>query len=186
MGKNAVMANEEKNEAHLPVVGTSALLLQLPDVAPHLKPWIDQWPHDGFTTHVTILVPFLHDSEIDEDVLAELRVLFAGFAAFDVTFAQTVRFPTVVYLAPDPEQPFRDMTAAVYARWPQCPPYAGKYPDATPHASVVYDRTEAEYEEVVRELATRLPLRARAAAVDLLIFDGSRWNVRERFPLSES
>jgi 2'-5' RNA ligase len=185
VGKNAVMANEEKNEAHLPVVGTSALLLQLPDVAPHLKPWIDQWPHDGFTTHVTILVPFLHDSEIDEGVLAELRTLFAGFAAFDVTFAQTARFPTVVYLAPDPEQPFRDLTAAVYARWPQRPPYAGKY-DATPHASVVYDRTEAEYEEVARELETRLPLRARAAAVDLLIYDGSRWNVRERFPLSES
>ncbi|HWG25365.1 2'-5' RNA ligase family protein [Actinospica sp.] len=179
------MANEESNEAHEPAVGTSALLLQLPDVAPHLKPWIDWWPHDGFTTHVTILVPFLPDSEIDEGVLGELRTLFAGFAAFDVTFAKAARFPTVLYLAPEPEQPFRDMTAAVYERWPQCPPYAGKYPDATPHASVVYDRTEAEYEDVARELGTRLPLRTRAAAVDLLIYDGSRWNVRESFPLSE-
>jgi len=72
------------------------------------------------------------------------------------------------------------------ASWPQCPPYAGRHPDATPHASVVYDRTEAEYEDVARELATRLPLRTRAAAVDLLVYDGSRWNVRERFPLAES
>lgn len=178
------MANEEKDEDREYVVGTSALLLQLPEVASHLKPWTDQWPHDGFTTHVTILVPFLPDAEIDEDVLAELRTLFDGFAAFDVTFAEAARFPTVLYLAPEPEQPFRDMTTAVYARWPQCPPYAGKYPDATPHASVVYDRTEAEYEDVARELATRLPLRASAAAVDLLVFDGSRWNVRESFPLS--
>jgi 2'-5' RNA ligase superfamily len=130
------MANEETNEDREYVVGTSALLLQLPDVAAHLKPWIDWWPHDGFTTHVTILAPFLPDAEIDGDVLAELRTLFAGFAAFDVTFETAARFPTVLYLAPQPEQPFRDMTTAVYGRWPQCPPYAGKYPDATPHASV--------------------------------------------------
>ena len=92
----------------------------------------------------------------------------------------------MLYLAPEPEQPFRDMTAAVYARWPQCPPYGGAYPDATPHVSVVYDPTAAEFEQVERELANRLPLTARAAAVDLLVFDGSRWNLRERFPLTAS
>jgi 2'-5' RNA ligase len=179
------MANEESDEAHEPVVGTSALLLQLPEVAGHLKPWVDRWPHDGFTTHVTILVPFLNGAEIDEDVLAELLALFGGFAAFDVTFAESARFPTVIYLAPEPEQPFRDMTAAVYARWPQCPPYGGRY-DAKPHLSVLYDPTEAEFEEVEPELRARLPLRARAAAVDLLVYDGGRWNLRQSFPLTGS
>lgn len=177
------MADEEKDERYAP--GTSALLLQLPEVAAHLKPWTDRWPHDGFTTHVTIIAPFLKDAEIDDDVLAELRALFSGFATFDVTFAETARFATVLYLAPGPEQPFRDLTAAVHARWPQCPPYAGKY-DAKPHLSVLYDPSEAEFEEVEPALRARLPLRARAAAVDLLVYDGSRWNLRESFPLTGS
>lgn len=183
MSKNTYVANQDKKD--LVPVGTSALLLQLPEVAPHLKPWIELWPHDGFTTHVTIIVPFLPDPEITEDVLDELRTLFGGYSAFDVTFAETARFPTVLYLAPEPEQPFQDMTAEVYARWPQCPPYAGEH-EPKPHASVLYDRTEAEYEQAAPELASRLPLRARAAAVDLLIYDGSRWNVRESFPLTGS
>ncbi|HET9173384.1 MAG TPA: 2'-5' RNA ligase family protein [Actinospica sp.] len=180
------MANEEKDEAHEPVVGTTALLLQLPDLAAHLKPWVDQWPHEGFTTHVTILVPFVSDAELGEGELAELRAIFEGFAAFDVTFARSARFATVLYLAPEPEQPFRAMTSAVYERWPQCPPYAGVYPDATPHVSVVYHPTAGQFEAVERELAARLPLTARAAAVDLLVYDGSRWNLRERFPLRAS
>ena len=58
--------------------------------------------------------------------------------------------------------------------------------DPTPHATVVHDGTEAEFEQAERVLETTLPLRTRAAAVDLLIYDGSRWNVRERFPLAES
>lgn len=173
------MANETRYE-----VGTSVLLLQLPDMAPRLKPWSGLWPHDGFTTHVTVLAPFLPDAELDEDILVELRSLFGGFAAFDVVFPRFERFPTVLYLAPEPAQPFREMTAAVYGRWPQCPPYAGKYTDGTPHLSVLYDRTEAEYEQAAREIEPRLPLRVRAVAVDLLIFDGDRWNVRETFPLA--
>ena len=177
--------NEEQRSKYGEVAGQSALLIQFPELDRHLMPWIEETTSDGITTHVTVLVPFLNEPEITEDVLADLRGIFAGFAAFDLTFAKTARFPTVLYLAPEPDQPIRDMIAAVYARWPQCPPYEGKYPDPAPHASVVHEGTEEEYEQARQVLETRLPLRTRAAAVDLLIFDGSRWNVRERFPFTE-
>jgi 2'-5' RNA ligase superfamily len=166
------------------VAGESALLMRLPDLDRHLAPWIGKWPDDGITTHVTVLVPFLPEAEISGDVLADLRGIFAGFAAHDLTFARTARFPTVLYLVPEPDQPIREMIAAVYARWPQCPPYGGAFDDPTPHATVVHDGTEVEFEEAERVLETTLPLRTRAAAVDLLIYDGSRWNLRERFPLA--
>ena len=168
------------------VAGDSALLIRLPELDRHLAPWIGRWPDDGITTHVTVLVPFLPEAEIDGDVLADLRALFAGRAAHDLTFARTARFPTVLYLVPEPDQPIREMIAAVYARWPQRPPYGGAFDDPTPHATVVHDGTEAEFEQAERVLETMLPLRTRAAAVDLLIYDGGRWNVRERFPLAES
>ena len=168
------------------VAGDSALLIRLPELDRRLAPWLGQWPDDGITAHVTVLVPFLDEPEIAEDVLVELRALFAGFAAFDLTFARTGRFPTVLYLAPEPDRPIRDMIAAVHARWPQCPPYGGAFDDPTPHLSVVHEAAEAEYEQARQALETRLPLRTRAAAVDLLIYDGRRWNVRERFPLAEA
>jgi hypothetical protein len=168
------------------VAGDSALLIRLPELDRPLAPWIEQWPDDGIRAHVTVLVPFLNGAEIGEDVLAALRALFAGFAAFDLTFARTARFPTVLYLAPEPDRPIRDMIAAVHARWPQCPPYGGAFEDPTPHLSVVHEAAEAEYEQALLALESRLPLRTRAAAVDLLIYDGRRWNVREGFPLAEA
>ena len=168
------------------VAGDSALLIRFPELDRHLAPWIGKWPDDGITTHVTVLVPFLPEAEIGADVLADLRGVFAGFAAYDLTFARTARFPTVLYLVPEPDQPIREMIAAVYARWPQRPPYGGAFDDPTPHATVVHDGTEAEFAEAERVLATTLPLRTRAAAVDLLIYDGSRWSLRERFPLAGS
>lgn len=168
------------------VAGDSVLLVALPELDRHLAPWVDPAKSDGITTHVTVLVPFLREPEITEDDLAGLRGVFAGFAAFDLTFARTARFPTVLYLAPEPDQPFKDMTSAVYARWPQCPPYGGGIEDPTPHATVIYDGTDSVYEQAQQMLGARLPLRTRAAAVDLLIYDGSRWHLRERFPLARS
>ena len=165
--------------------GNSVLLISLPDLDPQLEPWIEQATSVGITAHVTVLGPFLPEDELTADVLAELRDVFSGFAAFDLTFARTARFPEVLYLVPEPDQLVRDLTSAVFARWPQCPPYEGEFDDPTPHATVVHAKPEPEYEAARLVLETRLPLRARAAAVDLLVFDGSRWNVRERFPLAE-
>jgi 2'-5' RNA ligase superfamily len=168
------------------VVGDSALLIALPELDRHVLPWGLATAPDGITTHVTVLTPFLPEAEITEDVLAELRGVFAGIAAHDLTFAKIGRFPTVLYLVPEPDQPVRDMIAALGARWPQCPPYGGAFEDPAPHLSVVRDADEAGYDQAARILETRLPLRTRAAAVDLLIYDGRRWNLRERFPLAAS
>lgn len=184
--KNADMADAENEGRYRLADGDSALLIQLPELAPHLKPWVDLWPHEGITTHSTVLVPFLREPELTDDVLAQLRAVFAGFAAFDLTLAKTARFPTVLYLVPEPAQPIHDMITTVYARWPQCPPYAGIYPDIAPHVSVVHDATEAEFEQAREILETRLPLRTRAEGVDLLIYDGNRWNLRERLPFADN
>jgi hypothetical protein len=167
------------------VAGDSALLIALPELDRHVLPWGLATAPDGITTHVTVLIPFLPGPEITEDVLADLRGIFAGIAAHDLTFAKTGRFPTVLYLVPEPDRPVRDMICALGARWPRYPPYGGAYDDPAPHLSVVRDATEAEFRQAAGILATRLPLRTRAAAVDLLIYDGSRWNLRERFPLAE-
>ena len=166
------------------VEGESALLIALPELDPELGPWLAETSSDGIGAHITVLVPFLPAPELTEEVLAALHGAFGAFAAFDLVFAKTARFPEVLYLVPEPAGPIRDMIAAVYARRPQYPPYGGAFEEPTPHASVLHAKTEAEYDEARRALEPRLPLRTRAAAVELVVFDGSRWNVRERFPLA--
>ena len=165
--------------------GAGMLLIALPELDSPLAPWLAETASDGIGAHLTVLAPFLSAPELTEDVLAELRRIFAGHTVFEVEYARTARFPEVLYLVPRPDQPIRELTAAVFARWPQCPPYGGGFPDPIPHTTVLHAAAEAEYDRTRQRLATLLPLRAQAAAVDLVVFDGSRWNLRERLPLAE-
>ncbi|WP_051450600.1 2'-5' RNA ligase family protein [Actinospica robiniae] len=166
------------------VAGDTALLVGLPEIGPHIENWFERGPHDGIGAHVTVLVPFLPADQIDEAVIESLAGLFRGFEAFDVRFAQTGRFPTVLYLKPEPERTFRAMTDAVYRAWPHYPPYQGKYEDSTPHLTVLIDAEgDDEYDEAQAAVEASLPLEARAVAVDLLVFDGDRWSLLHRLPL---
>lgn len=161
------------------------LLIPLPELDDELAPWLARTAADGIGAHLTVLMPFLPEAGITGEVFAALRGIFEGFAAFDVAFTKTARFPEVLYLVPEPDRPVREMTSAVWARWPQCPPYGGGIDDPVPHTTVVYARPEAEYEQARRVLEPRLPLRTRAAAAELVVFDGGHWNLRERFAFSE-
>jgi len=177
------MFNADSDDEYGHVAGESLLLVALPDLDPYITQWQLGSVSDGIDAHVTVLVPFLPAAEIDDAVLAELARIFSTHAPFDLTFAKTARFPEVLYLVPEPDQPFRELTAAVFERWPQCPPYEGHFEDPTPHATVVHAKAESRYEEVRFALEPQLPVRTRAAAVDLLTFDGSRWQLHTRFPL---
>lgn len=164
-------------------VGDTALLVFLPEIDPHIERWFDRGARDDVGAHVTVLVPFLPAKELDEAVIERLSALFRGFEAFDVRFASTGRFPNVLYLRPEPTGVFQAMTDAVCRAWPGYPPYQGKYTDTTPHLTVLSDAAEDEYDRARVDLEALLPLQARAAAVDLLVFDGDRWALLRRLPL---
>jgi len=54
----------------------------------------------------------------------------ASVPAFECTFARTRWFgEDVLWLAPEPDQPFRALTTALHRAFPQCPPFGGIYPD---------------------------------------------------------
>ena len=53
------------------------------------------------------------------------------------TFARTRWFgEDVLWLAPEPDQPFRALTTALHSAFPQCPPFGGIYPDVVPHLTI--------------------------------------------------
>jgi 2'-5' RNA ligase len=103
-------------------------------------------------------------------------------SALEVAFPRLARFPNVLYLQPEPSEPFRQLTAAVVEQWPETPPYGGAHVDAIPHLTVAHDVDEAAFSAVEREVAPRLPVRARVEAAWLYAYDGERWRPRARLP----
>jgi 2'-5' RNA ligase len=137
----------------------------------------------GVPPHVTILYPFLPPDELRADVRAELAVLAGSVEPFDVRFAAVGRWPTVVYLAPEPSAPFAALTSAVTARFPDCPPYGGAIDEVIHHLTVVESQTVA-LDGIAAEVEPFLPFERLVAAIEVIVEgpDG-RWRLRWRIPL---
>ncbi len=141
----------------------------------------------GVPAHITLLYPFKPPEEITGDVIDGLRRCLARVAPFDFALEALRRFPQALYLAPEPAEPFRQLTRVIWERHPETPPYGGRHPDIVPHLSLAdrvgeatLDRIEAEFIEAARG---RLPVRARAMEVTLLENRSGRWQTRLTLPL---
>ena len=135
---------------------------------------------------MTVLFPFAPADEIDDALLARVRVAIGRFSRFGVTFTACGSFVgDVLYLAPEPEQQFRDLTAALAAAFPEFPPYRGDFADVVPHLTVA-EHPAAPIEEIRAELAARLPISTTAQAVELWMEGADEcWTSRATFPLTE-
>lgn len=121
---------------------------------------------DFVNAHVTLLGPWLADPSSD-DLAAVARIL-ATTAAFDVTFAEVDVFPGgTIHLLPEPAAPFAALTECLVERFPQTPPYGGRFGDPVPHLTVDHRLTGATTESVRRDLEDLLPVRTRVDRVDL-------------------
>jgi len=115
------------------------------------------------------------DLVLDVDAGA-LQALFAQHDAFDFVLDRVEQFDEgAVWLHPEPSEPFRELTAAVWRRWPECPPYEGAHNDVVPHLTVSDEPVQVTVD---------VPIAARADAVTLIEeqADG-RWLTRRRFTL---
>lgn len=121
--------------------------------------------------------------EIDDALLADLRAFFVGVAPFAFALPRFDRFPGVLYLAPEPAVPFRDLIAALAGRYPEYPPYGGKHDTIVPHLTVAHAADPAVLDAVAAAVAGALPLVAVADEATLMEMDpAGRWHTRERFP----
>src|SRR5919108_4195255 len=117
----------------------TALIIAVPEAEALVGPFRER--HDpsasaGCPAHITLLYPFKPPHEIDADVLVGLHRCLAGFAPFSFTLVGTRRFPGVLYLSPEPAEPFRQLTVALWERHPETPPYGGRHPDIGPHLCI--------------------------------------------------
>jgi len=142
----------------------------------------------GLGAHITILVPFRTPASISTAVVSELRTLFAAHSQFKFSLVSADEFPSAIYLAPAPAGPFSLLTQAVTERFPDCPPYAGAFPDPIPHLTVAQKLEAEELDGVGNRIRAHvgpsLPLRCAATEVCLAVRNTGRWSIAERFALA--
>jgi hypothetical protein len=169
----------------------SALVVLVPEAEGLVRPFRER--HDpsaaaGMPAHITLLYPFKALDESGATLLDDLRDGFAGFSPFRFSLASIRRFPAeVFYLAPEPAEPFRQLTLAIWGWHPEKPPYGGKWPDIVPHLSVAQLQDEQQLDrindEFVRAADGKLPIHATATDVALMDNSSGRWRVRATFGL---
>ena len=134
--------------------------------------------------HVTLLSPFAPRGQLTDGLLADVRAFFAEQPSFEFELTRVADWPRVVYAVPEPDTALRDCMQALFARFPQWPPYGGIHPDVVPHATLGEEVDGPSVRpEIERRLDSHLPRRYFAETATLLEeFELNRWRERERFP----
>jgi len=123
----------------------------------------------GVPAHVTVLYPFVHPAELDEHVLVDLADAVCTVPQFRAEWRTTGWFDEdVLWLAPDPQESFRALTAAVIRAFPGYPPYGGEYPDLAPHLTVATGASPSEMRAVERQVQEHLPISMVVTTVQVM------------------
>ena len=164
----------------------SGLIVTVPQAEPAVSAWrsqLDPRAALGVPAHLTVLFPFVPPAGIDEATRTTLRELLSSVTTFDFSLVATRWFAdTVVWLAPDPDAPFRVLTQAVADAFPAYPPYGGQFPDPVPHLTIADRGPPEAMHAAEQQLQRALPIRSIARSVTLLTeLPTGRWDQTATF-----
>jgi 2'-5' RNA ligase superfamily len=167
-------------------MSSSAIVVLVPE-AEHLVDAL-RARHDpaaalGVPAHVTVLFPFV--SPVNDDTIRRVAEIASRHAPFATTFGTVERFPgLVVWLRPEPSEPFSALIDGFVAEFPDWPPYGGAVAEPIPHLTVA-DGVDADTAAALEaELESGLPLTSRVTELTLLVGDDAqRWTLARTWPL---
>ena len=169
--------------------GHSVLLVPVPALEPFVR---SRWEHydpalastdPGFThAHVTLLSPWLREPTAED--LDVVGGIVAETEAFGFELAEVRSFPDgIIHLRPEPAAPVARLTARLWAAFPQCPPYAGRYADVEPHLTLDLTAPGITVATTRAALADVLPVTCVADRVELHWYETGGCHVRRRWSL---
>lgn len=136
--------------------------------------------------HITALGPFVEDpTPADLEVVARIA---AATPAFDVVLAEVEAFPNgIIYLRPDPDVGFRELTARLSEAFPEHPPYGGRFgvtADVVPHLTLDLTSTEVTIASTRRLIGAGVPVSFHADRLDLAWYESGCCRLLDSWPLS--
>jgi 2'-5' RNA ligase len=166
----------------------SALLIPVPAAEPLVG--AARLGHDpvaaaGVPSHITLIVPWIEPARLNTDgeVVPALIETLDDVKCFDFELTAVRWFADrVLWLSPEPTEPFLELTAILAARF-DTPPWAGKFTDVVPHLTIGHAGAGGPLLPVAESLAALLPLACRAEEVWAMVGDGQRWHVHAKVPL---
>ena len=166
----------------------SVVLIPVPPATDLLRPYHSHFNPSapaGTVEHITLLYPFLPPSQIDDRVLARLRVVFSQVDAFSYVLRNTGWFEQgVLYLAPDPPDPFVELTNRLTTTFGVLP-FEGRFPTVVPHLTIEQHGDIDTLQRVAAAITSRLPVAARAEEAWLMLGHiETGWTVHRRFPFA--
>lgn len=157
----------------------------MPDAAPLLDA---AWRVDpalvrqGVPAHVSLLYPFVPESALTGQDEKGVRSLAASFPAADLLLEEVVTESGFVAVTVPELQPIVD---AFRTQWPGLRPYRGRFGERpAAHVTVAMGADDPTAAARVRTaVGSLLPLRTRAAAVQLVVLTEEGWQPRLTAPL---
>lgn len=132
--------------------------------------------------HVTALGPFA--PELTDDLERRVAAVAAETPAFDFVLERISTFQDgIIHLVPDPDEPFRKLTARLAAEFPEHPPYGGRY-DVVPHLTLDLRADGVTEASTLALLDGVLPARCRATRLDLAWYEPHATGLRRSWPLA--
>jgi 2'-5' RNA ligase len=166
----------------------SAFIVRVPEAEPHVASWRDRFDPAarlGVPAHVTVLFPFMAPERIDAAVLAQAQAILSGLAPFAFRLARIDRFPGVLYLAPEPAEPFIELTDSFVRSFPEFPPYGGQFATVVPHLTVGHAK-DPELDLIASALRASLPpggVTSSCGRLSLIENSTGRWLPMHELPL---
>lgn len=156
-----VYASSVDSKPQRAVAGESAIIVpvQVPLAVARLRDRMDPSAAQGVPAHVTLIYPFMPADGLTDDVHRRVAQIVAAESAFPLMFSAVGRWPNVVYLAPEPAEPFRRLTRALAAAFPDYPPYEGVHEQVVPHLTVAQDVPDDYLAAAEHALPAMLPIR---------------------------
>ncbi|MEP7378983.1 MAG: 2'-5' RNA ligase family protein [Chloroflexota bacterium] len=171
------------------MAGESAIIVPItvPVTIARLRERMDPSAAQGVPAHVTLLYPFMPVDGLTDEVRAKVGRIIAAEPTFTVRFSAIGRFPNVVYLPPEPADPFGRLTAAIAAEFPDYPPYEGAYETVIPHLTVAQDVPDDFYAAAEHALPAALPVKQIVREAWLIgHMPEQPWHTLWRLPLGEA
>lgn len=135
---------------------------------------------------MTLLYPWLPVDEVSDEELERLRAFFAEQPPLEFELVRVTEFPdAVAYAEPKPDEQLRSTMRALWALYPQCPPYRQPGSDPPPHATLARyaGPGNVTFEQAKARVEPLLPVRCRVEEATVLEeYEPDRVRPRATFP----